>query len=432
MGGFGRKRLFSQKQITRRTITPSSSRSRVNQLWNQYSQSALPIRGTDGQIAISQASVRNYINSDRFNFNVTNPWNNFTSTLSPSFSASLLSQSAKYPILWYVYSYVDPFYQSSNNTTPPLQSRSQGAFTLSNFQFAGASLWDGDSNADITGSTTIPSTFDTDGNRGTDVNGYSIQLPFVMPNPQYPSCKIPVGTATFNCPTTNNTNKAYNPTFNATNSGEPISGPQVNTIMKNLCKVKGEIWERFIPTDERAPCGRFTGLAKSLLDNWGTGFEIEGYVFPMKYQSKSSIWLDPDENNNSIADSRFNVSDTYSINIATDSISYEQWLSQHSDPDVIGQAYRKIYQDAVSGAGTPDAQWINKPKTGTQIPLTLITGVMLPAVQLTGAGGKTATEFCQYLRDGYGPLKKSNFLQVGLYDTEADRVTLFTEPLRAS
>ena len=434
MPGFGKRKTVSVRKNNRQVKSTHSigtvSSNNIQQLWNQYSQSALAIRGTDGQEPVSQQSIRNYIQSSSFGDNVSNPWNNFSSAMGPSFSASLLSEQAKYPILWYVYAFVDPF-AVNNGATPPLQSRNQGAFTLAKFKFSGASLWDGNSNSDITASTSIPGTLNNAGNRGTSVNGYSAQLPFTQRNPAVPGCKIPVGTASFNCPTSNNTNKAYNPTFNAQNDGNPVDDANRDTIMRNICTVKGEIWDKFIPDPVNDPCGTKTNLSTNLLQNWGSGFEIEAYVYPNTYKPTGSMWLDGASQEAELESSRFAMNDVYSINIASDSKDYDNWVAQHPDPESVKNAYRKIYNDSITGAGNPDAQWINQPVGSVKLPLTLITGVMLPAVQLTGAGGQTSVEFCNYLQNGYGPLTSQNFYQLGWYTPNNDQVELFDVPVQA-
>jgi hypothetical protein len=144
------------------------------------------------------------------------------------------------------------------------------------------------------------------------------------------------------------------------------------------------------------------------------------------------MWLEGAAKEQQLRDSRFKISDVYSINIASDSKDYESWISQHPDETSVSNAYKKIYNDAVTGGGDANAQWVNLPSQNIKLPLTLITGIMLPAVNLTGAGGSTAKEFCSYLQQGYGPLTNKNFYQVGWYTPVNDELELFSVPLQAT
>ena len=67
-----------------------------------------------------------------------------------------------------------------------------------------------------------------------------------------------------------------------------------------------------------------------------------------------------------------------------------------------------------------------------KIALTLITGVMLPVVELTdiSKNGKTADELYQYINDEYGPLQLNNFYQLGWYYQHNSTVKLFDRPIQ--
>ena len=398
MSGFSKKKLYTSS-LKSTCIIKEKSKNKNNtpviyDIWHMYKNYALSIRGTDGQYVTTMKSIINYINHPDFNIQTPNPWNDYLSNLAPSYSASLLSRSAKYPILWYVYEYVDPFYTNDRNT-PTIKNRNQGGFILSNYNFSGASLWDGNSNSNVTGSTTIPFISNIAGNRGTDVNGYSMQLPFVLNNqedskecncslfsqPVNTSCPHPVGTARYNCPTTNNTNKSYNPTLSASNSGNIVNPSDRNIVMKNMSLIKGALWDKFINTTGNVSEQL---IKKTLLSNWGTGFEIEGYVEPVTYNKNGSVWLDDGDADKQLQDARFNVDDMYSINISTDSKTYEDWIGYIGNQTHIVNAYKKIYRDATTGGDNGEnAQWVNNMVRDKKVALTLITGVMLPVVELT-------------------------------------------------
>ena len=295
---------------------------------------------------------------------------------------------------------------------PKIGSRNQGAFILKNYQFSGASLWDGNSNADITGSSSIPGIFERGGNRGSSTNGYSAQLPFAG-----------VGNANYTGPDTNNVNKAYNPTFNAKNDGNPIridgdNGTNENndTIINNICKVKGDIWKKLL--GPRPPGSLSDTMQNFLRDNWGSGFEIEAYVFPDTYNPNGSMWSDEKDDSSSL----FKMNDVYSINIASDCKNYTEWKKKHSGKNAIQNAYKKIYTDAINE--NQPSTWLSTGNNKT-IPLTLITGVMLPSVHLTGKSNIVAKEFNTYIKHGYAPLTKINFYNIGHYDVKAKKFIIY-------
>ena len=375
-------------------------------IWNQYKTSALPIRGTDYQQTFSIDSITEYINSDSFKIDIDNPWANYIANTGPSHSASLLAFGAKYPILWYVFADVDPFYVESA-PDPDSGHRSQGAFTLNAYQFLGASLFDGDSNDDITGTVSIPMLSNVNGNRGTNISGFSSQAAFSS-------------ISGYTAPKTNNTNKTFNPTFVGSNNGQPVREKDRNTIMKNISSIKGKIWTKLLSS------GESDTVVKAYLDNWGSGFEIEAYVFPKNYDKDGSIWLDGTARNQQMKNSRFHLSDFYSLNIATDSKNYIDWTADH-DEAAIESGYLKIYNDSI----TDGKQWVNKVTSSIKVPLTLITSVMLPRVNLTTPGPDTSGDFMDYVSGGYGPLGLPNFHHLGWLCATPTTVTveLFDQPI---
>lgn len=312
-------------------------------------------------------------------------------------------------------------------TAPKIGSRNQGAFILKNYQFSGASLWDGNSNADITGSSSIPGIFERGGNRGSSTNGYSAQLPFAS-----------VGNATYTRPDTNNVNKAYNPTFNAKNNGNPIridgDHGTNDTIINNICKVKGDIWKKLLGFNGPfPPPGSLSGPMQNFLrDNWGSGFEIEAYVFPDAYKSNGSMWSDEKDDSNSL----FKMNDVYSINIASDCKNYTEWKKKHSGTE-IEKAYNEIYTNAINGkppytpAKPGPSTWLSPDNTKT-IQLTLITGVILPSVHLTGISNIVAQEFNTYIKNDYTPLTEENFHTIGTYDVTTNKFTINKSPKKNS
>ena len=129
MSGFQKKKIYNSSLKSTHIIKGKSNvnndKPLIYDIWKQYKNYALSIRGTDGQYVTTMKSIINYINQPGFNIQTPNPWNNYLSNLAPSYSASLLSKSAKYPILWYVYEYVDPFY-TANKNIPSIKNRKMG------------------------------------------------------------------------------------------------------------------------------------------------------------------------------------------------------------------------------------------------------------------------------------------------------------------
>ena len=304
---------------------------------------------------------------------------------------------------------------------PPIGQRTQIAFILKRYQFSGCSLWDGNSDADVTGSSTVPLLSDIAGNRGTPNSGYAQQLPYAR-----------IGNSTYTPPDSNNTNKTYNTTLSATISGKPIhkplqagtESPDVDRITKNLSSLKGDIWDNWLgkgkTKSERAKASRTRAFQHDLQHNYGSGFEIEAYVFPYEYPTTKpmeSVWLD----NIELSDYQFQASDFESINFATDSRDSNAWYTTNKSKVinsirdfVAGSIQAQVAADPAPPCSTAATSytfgsnqgWVHREGlvgTLTNFNVTLTTGVMLPDVGLKGASraGTTANEFSSYLTQGY-------------------------------
>ena len=276
---------------------------------------------------------------------------------------------------------------------PPIGQRTQIAFVIKKYQFSGLSLFDGNSNADITGATSIPGTPFIQGNRGAAVSGYSQQLPFVK-----------TGNAVYTAPTSNNFNKLYNPTFAATNSGLPIpwTHADVATVIRNLSILKRVIWKKWLGATLKAQKKSVQSekFQQQLLKNYGSGFEIESYLFSPNYpdaglsDALSSVWTDTYIN----LVYKFQLEDDIkSVQFTTDAESYSDWVNIIPAPsECLEKVIGKFISTAISASG-----WVNTSNDTASIPITLLTGVMLPSLELTSAGSNTAQEFAEYVQKGY-------------------------------
>jgi hypothetical protein len=312
-------------------------------------------------------------------------------------------------------------------TPPPIGQRTQLAYILDQYQFSGLSLWDGNSNQDITGSGSIPLLSDIAISRGTPNSGYSQQFPYAN-----------IGNATYTPPDTNNTNKLYNPTHSATITGNPIRKPStgrvgppynnVDTITQNLTSLKGIIWNNWLGSTPTST-SQSTKFQKQLQDNYGSGFEIEAYVFPFNYPLPSgtdSIWYKNEEvclekyqfslpYTNS-GGSTPNTRDILSINFSTDTRSVIDWFNS-TNQDQIARFITCLVSGSINATKNKSGNytfsegsqgWVFRTLptiTGNtvtaQLPVTLLTGVMLPNVNLQSAGSNTASEFAEYVNRGY-------------------------------
>lgn len=329
--------------------------------------------------------------------------------------------------------------QQPFNPTPtgvPIGQRTQIAFILKRYQFSGCSLWDGNSNADVTGSGTIPLLGDIAVSRGTPNSGYAQQLPY-----------IGIGNAGYTPPGTNNTNKSYNATLSATISGNPIGSPQINTniphnhvdlITHNLSSLKGDIWRNWLGKNSNARAKASTNktFQRQLQQNYGSGFEIEAYVFPHSYPIASptnSIWLD------NITLSKYQFlphADLLSINFSTDNLDPNKWFKTHQSnfTDSIRDFIANSIQAQVVDPSTSTTEytfgagqgWVYRDgliNNNVNFNVTLITGVMLPDVSLQGASqaGNTASEFSGYLNQGYDT-NSVKFWDLGNVDVSVNQV----------
>ena len=361
---------------------------------------AIVFRGNDGQVPVTVDSILNAISD--MSSNKSNPWEDFMNNAAPAFSGTILANNL-YPILWYVPKYVDPFY-TKGDTDPPIGERNQGGFILKYFGFQGASLWDGNSNKDIAGSISIPPTTNSLGNRGTDTLSYANNLPYTI---GFNTPKI--GNASYSPPDTNNTNKLFNPTFNAQKDGSiGTDSSENNEIMKKFTRLKDKLWEKIF--DPVSPLSAINGdpssypkvnqIAKNLEANWGSGFEIEGYFYPKKYidDETYNIWTAYDASN-----SYFNVDDLECISISTDAFDKTSWVQTGVAQGIkLENAIKNIWQTAVSGA----SMWIDPiskdlTKTSITLDVILVTNVFLPVVaqQSVSTSKASALELIDYIRN---------------------------------
>jgi hypothetical protein len=413
----------------------------VETIFNKYTDGAIIIRGTDGQTPVNIDSVLNYINNDIPQTDALafagaiNPWNAFMSSVGPAYSGTIISFKGIYPIIWYDAEYVDGFYQlgPSSDPEPVIGKRNQTAFIIGSANFLGTSLFDGNSNADIGGNTSLPPISNTLGNRGTDILAYGSALPFSAPA----AGGSPVGSSKYSRPDTNNTNKAFNPTFVASNSGTNISGNNYMTtkgdlekIFNNLTKIKGTILKKMLGDAIPSSVQDQKKLAKLLNSNWGSGFEMEGYFFPPNYDPNESAWIKssaplPDNN-------RFNIEDMFSLNIASDAKTYNDWKSLFANNsasiDKIKKVYEKIYNDSIVKYGG----WMNRQLQKYELPLTLITGVMLPTLNLQSGSLQLGRELIEYTGSppnvangkNYGTLQKDNIKKIGTATIDNTGITI--------
>ena len=189
-----------------------------------------------------------------------------------------------------------------------------------------------------------------------------------------------------------------------------------------MASLKGDIWTNWLGGNKtlRAAASNTTYFQTQLQENYGSGFEIEAYVYPHKYPSEStddSIWLDDVD----LAKYQFEPAHLSSINFSTDGRSASDWFQTHKSKltvcirDFVAAAIQaQVVGGDTSKCSGPDTKytfdksqgWVyRKPFLNKRLTfdVTLATGVMLPNVGLAGAaqGGNTASEFSSYLNKGY-------------------------------
>lgn len=456
----------------------------LNKLFNQYKYSSLLIRGTDGQIPCDSTTVNNYLGqafpfSGDTNAAASNPWENFQQNLGPAFSTSLVSLGAKYPILWYDAEYSNLFTQLTppidvcNNPVYPVaiaqeepdgfpwygRGRNEFSFIIKQGQFLGNSLWDGNSNGDINGNISLPPLYNLLGNRGTNILSYASELPFTVgiepspisvDEPGVPPISgvlysNPIGNSTWDKPDSNNTNKSFNPTFSARNDGAPVpfkddnptasQSSYASKILKNLTAIKGKVWDYYFKdislndinfNDPDSWDASLNAVLTALGNNFGSGFEIEGYTFPPNYKSDESPWVNditqPSDYDNVESNSYYNLHDMQSMNIATDISSIDLFCKTYTTGQCM-DAFNMMIEGAVEGG----AKWINYPSKNYSctIALTCITNMMLPKVDLQDASTKaeTSRQLVQYIaaKKSDTDLKLTDFNLLG-------QVTIFRDP----
>jgi hypothetical protein len=444
----------------------------LDKLFNQYNYGSLLIRGTDGQIPCDPTTVNNYLeqtfdlSSGDINTSVTNPWESFQQNLGPAFSTSLVSLGAKYPLLWYDAQYSNLFTKLSppidvcNNPVYPVavaqddepggapwngRGRNEFSFILKQGQFLGNSLWDGNSNGDINGNISLPPLFNLLGNRGTNILSYAAELPFAIDISGTEVNTKPVGNSTWERPDSNNTNKSFNPTFSARNDGAPVpfnddnptpnQSSSTSKILKNLTAIKGKVWDYYFKdinlnnidfNDPGSWDASLNDVLTALGNNFGSGFEIEGYTFPPNYNQNESPWINdiiqPSDYDNVESNSYYNLGDMQSMNIATDISSIDLFCQKYTRGHCM-DAFNMMIDGAISGG----SKWINYPSKNSSctIPLTCITNMMLPKVDLQDAATKaeTSKQLVQYIaaKKGDVALKHSDFNILG-------QVTIFRDP----
>ena len=413
----------------------------LKNIWKTYKNSALSIRGTDGQVPTTQKNIKNWIKGSQTfqlsqpgneatypNLSLTNPlyfpWANWLQNSGPTYSATFIGKNSKYPIVWYVPSFVDQFYNQETppgsftpNPTPKIGSRNQGAWLLKKYKLFGVALADGDTNDDRSGNSIIPALPGINGNRGGPLSGFILDQPYRGINLK--TNKLVQDNTSYSPPNTMNTNINTNPVLSADPFQLGVKNDKKrDEILGNMIKIKKLVWDSYIG-------GKGKLLKKKKVqDNldliWGSGIEQEGFIAPDQYSEGINVWSNKTRDDRQ----RFNVTDFYSINISSDSKDYTSWIKQHTKKSII-TTYQAIYTSAINTNKIPG--WINQPNQNIKIPLTLITGVILPEVSLQGpgVGVSTAQQFNSYIQQGYGKLKKSSFLHLGYFHTGDQSVKLF-------
>lgn len=296
---------------------------------------------------------------------------------------------------------------------PPIGQRTQIAFVIEKYQFSGLSLFDGDSNADINGTTSIPGTPLIQGNRGTAISGYAATAPFAN-----------TGNAVYTAAISNNDNAVYNPTFAATDSGQaiPSTDSRAQQIIGTLASFKSAILKQWLGSDLKAQKKSVQSEKfQQQLGNYGSGLEIESWVLPPLYQSPSdlsSIWATDDAALNKHY--KFQLeSDFRSIQFTTDAKNYSDWVNTipTTSSNCLEKAIGKFISTAISSSG-----WVNVSSDSVTVAITLLTGVMLPSLQLTSSGANMPQEFSYYVQNEY-TVESSFFREYQLGDAVITNTT---------
>ena len=306
---------------------------------------------------------------------------------------------------------------SSEDAEKQIGTRTQLAFVINHYQFSGLSLFDGDSNDNITGASTIPPLAPLNANRGVPLSGKSMSLPFNIVGPGVGSSAT--GYAT---PSNNNYNKTYNPTLTAKSDGLPIrynpvdplppdTSTEAKNIINNMSKLKGSAW------DALAQSGGTTGVVNPevidiLQTNYGSGLEIEAYLFPSSYDKNKSPWVNANENANENDQFIFGANkDITTIQFTTDAKDYDSWYtlyeSWHNETGKNNPDLKTIIKNFVNTAtdnGNSEVAlgngWCSFGGS-SQITFTiqLLTNVMLPSL-LETSSENVAAQFATYVTDG--------------------------------
>jgi hypothetical protein len=279
---------------------------------------------------------------------------------------------------------------SSQDTEKPIGTRTQLAFNITEYQFSGLSLFDGDSNDNITGATSIPPSASLNLNRGVSISGRSMSLPFNIVGSGVGSSAE--GYAT---PSSNNYNKTYNPILTGRSDGLSMSSDSsdCNNIINNISKLKGGIWDSLITTNKE---GIKTLDTNMLQNNYGSGVEIEAYLYPYKYEQASSPWVNENPNQND----QFILGIDEGIQIiqfTTDATSYENWYNTIPDID---KNLTTIIKNFINTSTNNGQGWCSfAGKTQMTFGVQLLTNVMLPSLMETSSTN-VAEEFLDYVKLG--------------------------------
>ena len=326
---------------------------------------------------------------------------------------------------------------SSGDAEKQIGTRTQLAFVIDHYQFSGLSLFDGDSNDNITGASTIPPLAPLNANRGTPLSGKSMSLPFNIVGPGVGSSAT--GYAT---PSNNNYNKTYNPTLTAKSDGLPIrynpvdpltpdTSIEAKNIINNMSKLKGSAW------DALAQSGGTTGVVNPevidiLQTNYGSGLEIEAYLFPSSYDKNKSPWANANENANENDQFIFGIGkDITTIQFTTDAQDYDSWYalyeSWHNEPGKNNPNLETIIKNFVNTAtdnGNSEVAlgngWCSFGGSSPIIfTIQLLTNVMLPSLMETSSTN-VAKEFATYVTDGAYTMNDVKLYNLGTVTINSD------------
>lgn len=214
--------------------------------YHSYFNSGIFFRGNDGQHPYFYNEIQYFIDNWKLDDANAWLWDGILPNMAPPYSATLISRNAYAPILWYNPGYNDPFWNNANpgqSTCTPLTDapeifhRTNLGVCIDNFLFFGCSLFDGDSNDNIQGGTTIPPARNFGQNRGNPTSSWARDYPYkVLPG------------STYSPPGTYNTMKSTNPGLTINIDGTPIGNKTetASNIIKKFTSIKGGIWKRWI------------------------------------------------------------------------------------------------------------------------------------------------------------------------------------------